>query len=677
MSKFLDLNGVKYLWEKCKDFFISKQDANNEFYHKSEIDGMLSEIDVSSQLSDYVKKGELPEEYNDTEIKERLSNLEAIDHNKFLTEHQPLSDYYTKTQTESKIDEKISNIDYSSYETVQGAKEKYETKEDALTLDQKFTEITNNQGELISDASARISELEKIDHSQYLTEHQSLDNYYNKSQVDSKITDAVTGGKVDLSGYETVEDAAAKYQPKGNYITEHQSLENYYTKSESEDKFQPIGDYLVEEDIANFATQSDVSEEIKKIVGSAPEALDTLEEIANKLEEDSDAIKAINGVLEGKVNKDGNKGLSTNDYTTAEKNKLKGIEEGAQVNTVNSVANKTGNIVLNKTDVGLSNIDNTSDLDKPISTAVKSELDKLKYTTANGTLCDVQIVGELNDSELYLQTVSKSYNDQTKEKTAIPTATVDSNGLMSNTDKNNLNQLFKAVNKFSASGINNSNGVVITITHAQIEEDSDTGQWRVFDDSLEVGIPVAGSKRSGLMSPEDVINLNLIPDLFDLCDIGCDYSAELVTIKHNIPKPISGSLQQGPTWDYDYVTKEATIPTASEYNAGVMSAQDKKNLDFIPEVFDKFFVDTVSTEDSFSIKMNIPAIAVKADGKNNWVSIVRDMIIDIPVVTTGAPGIMAAADKQKLDSLPLIQVVSKDEYNTMEKDNGTLYFITD
>lgn len=64
-----------------------------------------------------------------------------------------------------------------------------------------------------------------------------------------------------------------------------------------------------------------------------------------------------------------------NNYTTAEKNKLAGIAAGAQVNTVNSVAGKTGAVTLVKADVGLSNVNNTSDLNKPISTATQTALD--------------------------------------------------------------------------------------------------------------------------------------------------------------------------------------------------------------------------------------------------------------------------------------------------------------
>lgn len=69
-------------------------------------------------------------------------------------------------------------------------------------------------------------------------------------------------------------------------------------------------------------------------------------------------------------------------FTTAQESKLAGIASGAQVNTVNSVASKTGAVTLDKADVGLGSVDNTSDLDKPVSTATQTALD-LKYNASN------------------------------------------------------------------------------------------------------------------------------------------------------------------------------------------------------------------------------------------------------------------------------------------------------
>jgi len=84
-----------------------------------------------------------------------------------------------------------------------------------------------------------------------------------------------------------------------------------------------------------------------------------------------------------KVDKVSGKGLSTEDYTTAEKNKLAGIEAGAQVNTVTSVAGKTGEVTLAKSDVGLSNVDNVQQMPKSggTFTGVVTAQSNTSYTT--------------------------------------------------------------------------------------------------------------------------------------------------------------------------------------------------------------------------------------------------------------------------------------------------------
>lgn len=133
----------------------------------------------------------------------------------------------------------------------------------------------------------------------------------------------------------------------------------------------------------------------------------------------------VQSQIDNKVDKVTGKGLSTEDYTSAEKTKLGDIEEGAQKNTVTSVAGKTGEVTLaasdvgaqpkitvngilqgdgngnitavesigadivtlDKSDVGLGNVDNTSDADKPISTATQTALDdKQPKITADGIL---------------------------------------------------------------------------------------------------------------------------------------------------------------------------------------------------------------------------------------------------------------------------------------------------
>ena len=87
-----------------------------------------------------------------------------------------------------------------------------------------------------------------------------------------------------------------------------------------------------------------------------------------------DAVNNYEGTK--KLDLDKTKEGTTNKiFSATEKSKLAGIQAGAQVNTVNSVAGKTGAVVLTKADVGLGNVDNTSDLNKPISTATQAALD--------------------------------------------------------------------------------------------------------------------------------------------------------------------------------------------------------------------------------------------------------------------------------------------------------------
>ena len=134
---------------------------------------------------------------------------------------------------------------------------------------------------------------------------------------------------------------------------------------------------------------------------------------------------------DSKVDPEEGKGLSENDFTDALKAKLEGIEAGAEVNVQSDWAEtdttadsfiqnkpeipdhtsdlindsgfitaneapvqgvkgsaessyRTGNVSISKTDIGLGNVDNTSDADKPISTAVQNALNTKQGTLTAG-----------------------------------------------------------------------------------------------------------------------------------------------------------------------------------------------------------------------------------------------------------------------------------------------------
>ena len=116
--------------------------------------------------------------------------------------------------------------------------------------------------------------------------------------------------------------------------------------------------------VQNKIVKSYVDTKVSNLVNSAPETLDTLEELANALGDDPNFATTISTELGTKVDKETGKGLSTNDYTDAEKTKLSGIAESADAvsfsRTLNS-GTEIGTITINGTPTKLysTNNDNT------------------------------------------------------------------------------------------------------------------------------------------------------------------------------------------------------------------------------------------------------------------------------------------------------------------------------
>ncbi|MDD6828006.1 MAG: hypothetical protein PUE12_18210 [Oscillospiraceae bacterium] len=101
--------------------------------------------------------------------------------------------------------------------------------------------------------------------------------------------------------------------------------------------------------VNGLATETYVNTKVAGIVNSAPETLDTLNELAAALGNDPNFATTVATQIGTKVDKVNGKGLSTNDYTTKEKNKLAGIEDGANKTTVDSAFSSTStNPVQNK-----------------------------------------------------------------------------------------------------------------------------------------------------------------------------------------------------------------------------------------------------------------------------------------------------------------------------------------
>lgn len=88
-----------------------------------------------------------------------------------------------------------------------------------------------------------------------------------------------------------------------------------------------------------------ISAAIDALIDGAPATYDTLKEISEWIATHQSEYEALIAAIAGKVDKVEGKGLSTEDYTTAEKTKLAGIEAGANNYTLpTATANALGGI---------------------------------------------------------------------------------------------------------------------------------------------------------------------------------------------------------------------------------------------------------------------------------------------------------------------------------------------
>lgn len=137
-------------------------------------------------------------------------------------------------------------------------------------------------------------------------------NTYSKTEVDGlvgAIDDKIDA--IDMASYETIEGAASKYQPKGDYLTEHQDISNLATKQEVADAVAGVD---VTEQLKDYAKKSDIPAPYDDT--ALNDRVATLEAI------DHSQYITEHQDISGKVDKVTGKGLSTNDYTAADKAKV-------------------------------------------------------------------------------------------------------------------------------------------------------------------------------------------------------------------------------------------------------------------------------------------------------------------------------------------------------------------
>lgn len=178
------------------------------------------------------------------------------------------------------------------------------TDNDAQSKINEINESLSNVNESLKDyAKSEDVEANYQPKGDYLTEHQSLDNYYTKEQVDEAIDAIPSYDDTALSGRVATLEAI----DHSKYLTEHQNISNLATKAELEEVSDKVDAIVVPTKVSEltndskYQTEAQVNAAIQNVVGAAPEALDTLEEIAEKLGDNDDVVAGIVNTLSTKV----------------------------------------------------------------------------------------------------------------------------------------------------------------------------------------------------------------------------------------------------------------------------------------------------------------------------------------------------------------------------------------
>lgn len=290
-----------------------KKEVTKEIQIQAEKAGLTDQNGRKVDLTDYAKKSDVPNIVYDADSRTLTVNGVKVD----LPSDVDLSGYAKKselpkivydadTRTLTVNGAKVdlpSNVDLSDYvktEDLKGYAEKSDIPEvPTVSLDvEKRTVTVNGQTITIPNSvdlsgyakSADVPAV-KLDgrtltiNGTAITIPNSVDlsEYYTKAEVDQKLASVQTGGKVDLSGYLTVENADETYAKKTDiptapdltdYVKKEDlpaepDLSSYETKDDAEKTYAkktdiPVSpdltDYVKTEALSNYAKKSDIAD---------------------------------------------------------------------------------------------------------------------------------------------------------------------------------------------------------------------------------------------------------------------------------------------------------------------------------------------------------------------------------------------------------------------------------
>ncbi|WP_254909246.1 hypothetical protein [Clostridium tyrobutyricum] len=135
----------------------------------------------------------------------------------------------------------------------------------------------------------------------------------------NKVQDSIVNTQKEVDRYKTSNDNRVLNDEVRLTTVENNKAEKTYVDTELNKRYTKDVTY----------TKTETDQRIQMVIDAAPEALDTLKEIANALNNDPNFAATITTQLSKKVDKVDGKQLSTEDYTATEKSKLAGIQDNA------------------------------------------------------------------------------------------------------------------------------------------------------------------------------------------------------------------------------------------------------------------------------------------------------------------------------------------------------------
>ena len=250
-----------------------------------------------------------------------------------------------------------------------------------------------------------------------------------------------------------------------------------------------------------------VDKAVEQILSGSPEALDTLKELADALGNDPNFAATVTKQLGQKVDKVTGKGLSTEDYTTAEKQKLAGIAAGA--NNYQHPASHPATMIQEDashrfvTDTEKSAWGGKADKTAASASAagLMSAADKQKLdgvaAGANNYQHPATHPASMVQQDSTHQFITEEERRTWNSKPGSGTATGTSSGLMSAADKQKLDGVAAGANNYQHPATHPASMVQQDSTHRFVT-DTEKSAW-----SGKTSTSVATQAANGLMSAAD------------------------------------------------------------------------------------------------------------------------------------------------------------------------------